>query len=214
MDEFSRARKRMLEQQIIARGIQNVGVLDAMSRVLRHCFIPSEDLAWAYGDGPLPIGHDQTISQPYIVALMTEMLQVEPGDRVLEIGSGSGYQAAVLAELTEDVHTVEVIPVIALQAEMNLANLGYTHVHVHVGDGSAGWPAAAPYDRILVAAAAPEVPRPLLDQLFEGGKLVIPVGDRSMQRLELWQRTGKDFSRQIGAEVCFVLLRGQYGWKD
>ena len=213
-DEFAGLRRRMLEEQIIARGIRDKGVLGAMERVIRHCFISSDDLDWAYGDRPLPIGHDQTISQPYIVALMTEMLQVHPDHRVLEIGSGSGYQAAVLRELAGEVHTVELIPALARRAETNLAHLGYTDIRVHAGDGSLGWPAAAPYDRILVAAAAPEVPAPLLDQLADGGKLVIPVGDRSLQRLELWHRNGQDFDQQVGVEVCFVLLRGRYGWKN
>ncbi len=164
-DEFALARSRMVEDQIIARGVRAPRVLAAMGSVPRHIFIPSDDLAYAYLDGPLPIGHGQTISQPYIVALMTELLEVEPSDRVLEVGTGSGYQAAVLGELAAEVHTVEVIPELALQAEKNLSGLGYTHVHVHTGDGSPGWPGAAPYNRILVAAAAPEVPQALLDQL-------------------------------------------------
>ena len=212
-DEFALMRNRMVEEQIAARGIRDPRVLSVMGAVLRHCFIPPDDLAWAYADGPLPIGHGQTISQPYIVALMTELLEVEPTDRVLEIGGGCGYQAAVLGELAEVVHTVEVIPELAWQAEKTLAGLGYTHVHVHIGDGSPGWPEAAPYNRILVAAAAPQVPQPLLDQLAEDGKLVIPVGNRSGQHLEVWKRTGKEFDRSVTLEVCFVPLRGQFGWK-
>jgi protein-L-isoaspartate(D-aspartate) O-methyltransferase len=204
----------MLDDQILARGVRDERVLDAMGRVMRHCFIPKDDLAWAYGDGPLPIGHGQTISQPYIVALMTEMLEVKSHHIVLEIGSGSGYQAAILAELANEVHTVEFIPALAQRARENLSNLGYTQVHVHTGDGSKGWPENAPYERILVAAAAPEVPYPLLDQLADGGRLVIPVGDRTYQRLELWRRDRDDFERQVGVEVCFVLLRGSYGWKE
>ena len=211
-EEYALMRKRMVEEQIAARGICNPRVLAVMGSVLRHCFIPPDDLAWAYADGPLPIGYGQTISQPYIVALMTELLEPEPTDRVLEVGAGCGYQAAVLGELAEDVHTVEVIPELATQAEKTLTGLGYTHVHVHTGDGSLGWPEAAPYNRILVAAAAPEVPQPLLDQLSEGGQLVIPVGSWSVQHLEVWKRTGKEFNRRVTLEVCFVPLRGQFGW--
>ncbi len=212
-EEFTQARKRMVEEQIIARGIHEPRVLAAMRTVPRHCFIPPEDLAWAYSDGPLPIGYEQTISQPYIVALMTELLELEPADRVLEVGCGSGYQAAVLGELATEVHTIEVIPELAIQAEKTLAGLGYTTIHVHTGDGSGGWPEAAPYNRILVAAAAPEVPQRLFDQLAEGGQLVIPVGSRSVQQLEVWKRAGKEFSHQKNVEVCFVPLRGRFGWK-
>ena len=184
-----------------------------MRSVPRHCFIPPEDLAWAYSDGPLPIGFGQTISQPYIVALMTELLELEQADRVLEVGCGSGYQAAVLGELAAEVHTIEVIPELAQQAEKTLAVQGYTTIHVHTGDGSAGWPEAAPYNKILVAAAAPEAPQRLLDQLAEGGQMVIPVGGRSVQQLEVWRRTGQEFSHKKNVEVCFVPLRGRFGWK-
>jgi protein-L-isoaspartate(D-aspartate) O-methyltransferase len=212
-DEYTQARKRMVEEQMIARGIHDPRVLAVMGSVPRHCFIPLEDLPWAYSDRPLPIGHAQTISQPFIVALMTELLELNPNDRVLEVGTGSGYQAAVLGELAAEVHSVEVIPELALQAEKTLAGLGYSHVNVHTGDGSSGWPEAAPYNRILVAAAAPDVPQALIDQLEEGGELVIPVGDRSVQQLEVWRRIGLKFIRQVSLQVCFVPLRGQFGWK-
>jgi len=211
-DEYFLARKRMVEEQIIGRGIHDQRVLAVMGSVPRHCFIPPDDLPWAYADGPLPIGHGQTISQPYIVALMTELLELEPADRVLEVGCGSGYQAAVLGELAAEVHTIEVIPELARQAEKILAGLGYTHIHVHTGDGSAGWLEAAPYNRILVAAAAPEVPQIILDQLAEGGLMVVPVGSRSIQQLEVWRRKGQEFSQQKNVEVCFVPLRGRFGW--
>jgi protein-L-isoaspartate(D-aspartate) O-methyltransferase len=211
-EEHALARKRMVEEQIIARGIREPRVLAAMHAVPRHRFVPPDDLAWAYADGPLPIGYGQTISQPYIVALMTEMLEVKPDDRILEIGTGSGYQAAVLAELADEVHTVEVIPELSAQAEKTLVELGYSNIHVHTGDGSPGWPESAPYNKILVAAAAPEAPQPLLDQLAEGGQMVIPVGSRAVQQLEVWKRTGKRFSRRIKLAVCFVPLRGKYGW--
>ena len=211
-EEYAIARKRMVETQISARGIREPQVLAAMGSVPRHCFVPADDLAWAYADGPLPIGYGQTISQPYIVALMTELLEVESDDRVLEIGTGSGYQAAVLAELADEVHTVEVIPELSVQAEKTLVELGYSNIHVHTGDGSPGWPESAPYNKILVAAAAPEVPQPLLDQLVDGGQLVIPVGSRGVQQLEVWKRNGKKFTRRIKLAVCFVPLRGRYGW--
>jgi protein-L-isoaspartate(D-aspartate) O-methyltransferase len=211
-DGYTLARKRMVEEQIAARGIRAPSVLAAMGSVLRQCFIPPDELAWAYDDGPLPIGYGQTISQPYIVALMTELLKLEPTDRVLEVGSGSGYQAAVLGELAAEVHTVEVIPELARQAEKTLAGLGYIHIHVHAGDGSLGWPEAGPYNKILVAAAAPEVPQPLFDQLAEGGCLVIPVGSRSVQKLEVWKQIGRELSRQVNLEVRFVPMRGKYGW--
>jgi protein-L-isoaspartate(D-aspartate) O-methyltransferase len=212
-DEFTLARKRMVEEQIIPRGIHDPRVLAVMGSVPRHCFIPLDDLPWAYSDGPLPINHGQTISQPYIVALMTELLELEPKDCVLEVGTGSGYQAAVLGELAAEVHTVEVIPELARQAEKTLTELGYTQVHVHIGDGSVGWAEAAPYNKILVAAAAPEVPHALLEQLSEGGQLVIPVGSRSIQQLEVWKRNVKEFNHQASLQVCFVPLRGQFGWK-
>ena len=212
-DEYTRMRERMVAEQIATRGIRDVHILTAMGSVLRHRFIPSDDLAWAYADGPLPIGYGQTISQPYIVALMTELLELEPVDRVLEVGGGCGYQAAVLGELVAEVHSIEVIPELAWQAEKTLAGLGYTNIHVHTGDGSLGWPEAAPYNRILVAAAAPEVPQPLIDQLAEDGQMVIPVGSRSVQHLEIWKRTGEEVNCIINLEVCFVPLRGQFGWK-
>ena len=214
IDEYALMRERMVTEQLVARGLRSPRILAAMGTVLRHCFIPPDDLAWAYADGPLPIGYGQTISQPYIVALMTELLELSPTDRVLEVGGGCGYQAAVLGELATEVHTVEVIPELAYQAEKTLAGLGYTQVHAHTGDGSAGWPQAAPYNRILVAAAAPHVPQPLLDQLVEDGRLVIPVGNLTVQQLEIWERTRKVFKHRASLEVCFVPLRGQYGWKE
>ena len=212
-DEFRIARKRMVEEQIAARGVLNPRLLAVMESVPRHLFVPADDLPWAYADGPMPIGHGQTISQPYIVALMTELLQVESTDRILEVGTGSGYQAAVLGQMATEVHTVEVIPELATQAARTLTDLGYANVHVHAGDGSLGWSQAAPYDGILVAAAAPSAPQPLLDQLAEGGRLVIPVGSRGFQQLEVWKRAGQEFERQVNLAVAFVPLRGEHGWK-
>jgi protein-L-isoaspartate(D-aspartate) O-methyltransferase len=212
-DKFTHLRELMLTEQIIARGVRNERVLAAMGCVPRHCFVPSDELQWAYADGPLPIGHWQTISQPFIVALMTELLELEPTDRVLEVGTGSGYQAAVLGQLAAEVHTVELIPDLAAQAQKNLADLGYTRIHVHTADGSLGWPEAAPYDGILVAAAAPSAPQPLLDQLVEGGRLIVPVGGSGFQQLEVWKRTGMEFDRDVRLPVAFVPLHGKFGWK-
>jgi len=212
-DEFQIVRKRMVEEQIAARGVLDPRLLAVMGSLPRHLFVPADDLAWAYADGPLPIGHGQTISQPYIVALMTELLQVESTDRVLEVGTGSGYQAAVLGQLAAEVHTVEMIPELAAQAARVLTDLGYINVYVHLGDGSLGWLEDAPYAGILVAAAAPSAPQPLLDQLADGGRLVVPVGSRGLQHLEVWNRTGNKFKRQDNLGVAFVPLRGEFGWK-
>jgi protein-L-isoaspartate(D-aspartate) O-methyltransferase len=210
--EFLEARSRMVREQIAARGVRDPRLLAVMESVPRHCFIPSGDLAWAYADGPLPIGHGQTISQPYIVALMTALLELEAADCVLEVGTGSGYQAAVLAKMAAEVHTVELIPDLAVLASRTLADLGYANVHVHPGDGSLGWPPAAPFDGILVAAAAPSAPQPLLDQLADGGRLVLPVGGRGYQTLEVWDRDGTKFSHTKSISVAFVPLRGAHGW--
>lgn len=212
-DEYALARQRMVREQIQGRGIHTPRLLAAFEAVPRHLFVPPEELAWAYADGPLPIGEGQTISQPYIVALMTDLLDLQPTDRVLEVGTGSGYQAAILGQLAAEVHTVEILPALARQAAERLARLGYTNVHVHVGDGSLGWPEAAPYDAILVAAAGPEIPPPLLEQLAEGGRLVAPVGGRFSQVLEIVERRGDEFIRRRDIPVAFVPLRGKHGWK-
>jgi protein-L-isoaspartate(D-aspartate) O-methyltransferase len=184
-----------------------------MGSVPRHRFVPPDELAWAYADGPLPIGHSQTISQPFIVALMTELLELTSTARVLEVGTGSGYQAAVLGELALEVHSVELIPELAHKAKAILNSLGYTRVHVHLGDGSLGWKEAAPYDGIIVTAASPQVPPPLLEQLAEGGRLVIPVGGRGSQVLEVVRRAGTKFVHERNIPVAFVPLRGEHGWK-
>jgi protein-L-isoaspartate(D-aspartate) O-methyltransferase len=212
-DEFTQSRRKMVEQQIRARGIRNPAVLAAMQAVPRHRFLAADELAWAYSDGPLPIGHWQTISQPYIVALMTELLELAPTDRVLEVGTGCGYQAAVLAELAAEVHSIELLPDLAEQARGTLVKLGYTGVRVHTGDGSCGYAEAAPYDAILVAAAAPAAPPPLLDQLALGGRLVLPVGPSGFQHLEVWRRTDEGCVHTDLLEVSFVPLHGKHGWK-
>jgi protein-L-isoaspartate(D-aspartate) O-methyltransferase len=169
-------RQEMVEQQIRQRGVTNARVLDAMRSVPRERFVPKEIARQAYDDGPLPIGFGQTISQPYIVAYMTEALDVAPSHKVLEVGTGSGYQAAVLGELVRDVYTIEIVPELARRAEETLRAMKRTNIHVRAGDGYAGWPEQAPFDRIMVTAAPEELPRPLLDQLAPGGRIVVPVG--------------------------------------
>ena len=175
--------------------------------------MPQEYRYAAYDDSPLPIGFSQTISQPYIVALMTDLLGLKGDERVLEIGTGSGYQAAILGKVAGEVHTVEFVPELATRADKILKELGLDNVHVHIGDGSLGWPDNAPYAGILVAAAAPQVPKALLEQLDNGGHLVLPVGGRGMQNLEVWERKGEDFNSKIETAVAFVPLRGARGWR-
>jgi protein-L-isoaspartate(D-aspartate) O-methyltransferase len=212
-DELLNERKRMVSEQIAARGVKDRRVLSAMECIPRHLFISPDDIPWAYSDAPLPIGHGQTISQPYMVALMTELLELEGGERLLEVGTGSGYQAAVLGEIAAEVHTLELIPELAEVAGQRLAGMGYLNVFVHAGDGSLGWPAAAPYQGILVAAAAPCAPQPLLDQLSDGGRLVVPVGNHGFQKLEVWVKEGRAFRHTDNLSVAFVPLRGEHGWK-
>jgi protein-L-isoaspartate(D-aspartate) O-methyltransferase len=168
----------------------------------------------AYDDSPLPIGSGQTISQPYIVALMTSLVALQGDEIVLEIGTGSGYQAAVLACLAKTVHTIERHAALAGWAGSTLEDLAYKNVFVHLGDGSLGWPDAAPYQAIIVTAAAPRPPQPLLDQLDEGGRLVIPVGERRLQDLQVWQREGEHFTWETIIPVAFVPMRGEHGWKE
>jgi protein-L-isoaspartate(D-aspartate) O-methyltransferase len=204
----------MVELQITVRGIRDPAVLAAMRTVPRERFV-DEDLAHrAYEDGPLPIGEGQTISQPYIVAVMTEALRLRQQDKVLEIGTGSGYAAAVLAEIAAEVYTVERIERLATSARRRLRELGYANVQVRHGDGTLGWPEHAPYDAIVVTAGGPDIPRSLLQQLAVGGRLVMPVGSTSRsQRLVRVVRTGEDTDdRQVLEDVCFVPLIGIQGW--
>jgi protein-L-isoaspartate(D-aspartate) O-methyltransferase len=212
-EEYSQERKRMVVEQIASRGLRDPRLLAVMEAVPRHRFVPLDHLNWAYADGPLPIGFGQTISQPYIVAFMTDALHLTGSERVLEVGTGSGYQAAILGQMAAEVHTVEFIPELAAQAERVLQELGFTNVHVHSGDGSLGWPEAAPYASILVAAAAPRLPQPLMDQLAEGGRIILPVGSRGFQQLEIWERRGKKFKHEASIPVAFVPLRGEHGWR-
>jgi len=178
-EHYARERKRMVEQQIMARGVKNKKVLDAMESVRRHLFVPKEYRMYSYYDQPLPIGWRQTISQPYIVALMTEMLDVDNDDIVLEIGTGSGYQAAVLSTIVKELYTIEIIEALGLRAEGKLKDLGYDNVIVKISDGSLGWPDKGPFDAIIVTAAAEEIPDPLIKQLKPGGRMVIPVNNSS-----------------------------------
>jgi protein-L-isoaspartate(D-aspartate) O-methyltransferase len=213
-EAYLHQREEMVRRQIEQRGVRDPRLLEVMRRVPRHRFVPARYHAQAYQDGPLPIGLGQTISQPYIVAVMTDMLELSGGESVLEIGTGSGYQAAVLGELARAVHTVERHPLLAQTASDTLRDLGFANVFVHTGDGSLGWPPGAPYQAILVTAAAPRIPQPLVDQMEDGGTLVIPVGDRSGQDLERWRKTAGRILRESFFPVAFVPLRGQFGWGD
>jgi protein-L-isoaspartate(D-aspartate) O-methyltransferase len=209
----STKRKQMVAEQIFHRGLHDPEILAAMEKVPREKFVQIDDLAWAFADGPLPIGQGQTISQPYIVALMTHLLHLKPDHRVLEIGTGSGYQAAVLGELVAEVHTIELIPELFRRAELLLQTLGYQNIHVHLGDGTMGWADNSPYDGIIVTAAAPHVPPPLLEQLAEGGRLIIPVGAHGFQILEVHLRSEARITVEQNIPVAFVPLRGEHGWK-
>ncbi|HJZ47349.1 MAG TPA: protein-L-isoaspartate(D-aspartate) O-methyltransferase [Roseiflexaceae bacterium] len=206
-------RNAMVRAQLEQRGITDSRVLNAMATVPRHLFVPPEARAHAYGDRALPISDGQTISQPYIVALMAQALSLQPGDRVLEVGAGSGYAAAVMSRLAGEVYTIERWPALAEAAERRLHDLGYTNVHVFQGDGTAGLPAYAPYDAIAVPAAAPWVPRPLREQLGEGGRLVIPIGGRREQLLLRLTRTNHRTHTERLGEVRFVPLIGEHAWE-
>jgi len=211
---YAAERQRMVEEQLKGRDIRNPRVLSAMLKIPRHRFVPEEYRHLAYADCPLPIGQNQTISQPYIVALMTQMLDLQGSEKVLEIGTGSGYQAAILAVLAREVHTIERHRQLAEQARKVLEELNLRKGHVHVGDGSQGWPASAPYDAIIATAAAPRVPPPLLEQLADGGRLVLPVGTRGGQFLEIWSRRGDRYESELGVPVAFVPLLGEHGWEE
>jgi protein-L-isoaspartate(D-aspartate) O-methyltransferase len=212
--EFLSARLAMIESQLRRRGITDKSVLDAMATVPRHEFVPADLRGRAYEDAPLPIGEGQTISQPYIVAAMTAALRLTGLERVLEIGTGCGYQAAILSLLAKQVFTVECRAALATSAAHRLARLGYANVHVHCGDGTLGLPEVAPFDAILVAAAAPSVPPPFQLQLSEGGRLILPVGDAELQELLFIERRAGAFHTRALEGCRFVPLVGCHGWKD
>jgi protein-L-isoaspartate(D-aspartate) O-methyltransferase len=203
--DFARLRDQMVKRQIIARGVKNPGVIKAMEKVKRHLFVPGRYRAYSYDDRPLPIGEGQTISQPYIVAFMTEALDLKPKDRVLEIGTGSGYQAAILAELVNEVYTIEIIGNLAKRARQTLEKQGYQNIHVKTGDGYKGWPDKAPFDAIIVTCAPEKIPRPLVRQLKEGGRMIIPVGRAgSIQRLVKLTKKGGKIKKHEEMFVRFV----------
>lgn len=209
-DSYQTVRANMVEEHLIARDIDDQTVLDVMGKVPRHLFVPENVKDKAYGDHPLPIGHGQTISQPYIVALMTQTLQLNEDDKVLEIGTGSGYQAAVLAEIVNQVHTIEIVEPLALAAEERLQALGYDNVNVKHADGYYGWEEYAPFDAIIVTAAANHVPPPLLNQLVEGGRLIIPLGDTlRFQTLTIITKEGEDLDTRFITGVRFVPMTGK-----
>lgn len=214
MQTYPRAdeRLRMVEHQIAARGLDDQRVLSAMKEVPRHLFVPPPYDRSAYEDCPLPIGSGQTISQPYIVALMTELLTLQPTDSVLEIGTGCGYQAAILAALVQQVTTIERIPEVARLAKTNLAAVGSKNIEVIVGDGTLGYPQNAPYNGIIITAATPSVPRPLIEQFGEGGRLVAPVGGHDIQELIRIRKTRGAIDEDHHGGVRFVPLIGECGW--
>jgi protein-L-isoaspartate(D-aspartate) O-methyltransferase len=201
-------RHQMVEEQIRDRGVRQPEVLRAMEAVPRHLFVPSDRRDESYGDSPLPIGWGQTISQPYIVALMTELLELQRGEKVLEIGTGSGYHAAVLSRVAGEVYSIEILPELGRQAQSTLGGLGYRNVHVRIGDGYKGWPEQAPFDAIILTAAPPEIPQPLLDQLKVGGRMVVPVGS-FVQDLLLITKTSRGIEKRTVAPVRFVPMTGE-----
>jgi protein-L-isoaspartate(D-aspartate) O-methyltransferase len=213
MEEYQGIRDLMVSSQLISRGIKDENVLRAMRKVPRHLFMPESVRYSAYDDMAMAIGEDQTISQPYMVAVMTELLELTGSEKVLEIGTGSGYQAAILAELSAEVYTIERIEPLATRAREMLRALGYGNIHVVVGDGTEGLEGQAPFDRIIVTAAAPAVPQPLVDQLKEGGILVAPVGERYSQILHKGRKVNGRLMEEFSTPCAFVPLIGEHGWK-
>lgn len=214
MKDFEADRRRMVNEQIRARGITDERILSAFGKVPRHLFVDEKERDNAYSDHPLPIGYDQTISQPYMVATMTSHLSLTGKERVLEIGTGSGYQAAILSLLTCEVYTVEKIEPLAEKASSILKELGITNVHIKIGDGSLGLPKDAPFDRIIVTAGSPDIPPPLVEQLDEGGIIVIPTGTRYTQELIVARKEGDKLIKKRKGGCIFVPLIGRYGWAE
>jgi protein-L-isoaspartate(D-aspartate) O-methyltransferase len=206
--DFRAMREKMVETQIQARGVKDPRVLSAMLKVERHLFVPKEIQPSAYEDRPLPIGEGQTISQPYIVAFMTELLELKGTEKVLEIGTGSGYQAAILGELAREVYTIEIVEPLGLSAQRLLRELGYRNIHVKVGDGYLGWPQAAPFDAIIVTCAPDHIPNPLIEQLKEGGRMAVPVGGYSQALKKIVKRSGK-IEATDALPVIFVPMTGE-----
>ena len=209
VSDFAAQRQQMVQRQLMTRGINDARVLTAMAKAPREEFVPLGTRAASYEDGPLPIGYGQTISQPYIVAFMTEQLRPKPSDRVLEIGTGSGYQAAILAKLVSDVYSIEIVEPLAKNAEAILQRLGYKNVHLKIGDGYKGWPDAAPFDAIIVTCAPDKVPQPLIDQLKDGGRMVIPVGDIFAQQLYLLEKKNGQLKQSATLPVRFVPMSSE-----
>lgn len=212
--DYALLRNRMVQEQLIPRGIKNQKVLDAFYKVERHKFVPPELLGSAYGDYPLAIGDGQTISQPYIVAVMTEYLDLTGKERVLEIGTGSGYQTAILAQLCRQVYSIERITNLAQKAKDLLGDLGYSNIEITIGDGTLGWPQAAPFDRIIITAATNRIPGPLIEQLKEGGKLIAPLGETFSQTLTLAEKQKDKVNLREICDCVFVPLVGKYGSQD
>src|SRR2546423_6192721 len=212
--EFAAERQKMVQEQLKPRSINDERVLAALAKVPREAFVPENMRAQSYADSALPIGHDQTISQPFIVAYMTEQLRLQPTDRVLEIGTGSGYQAAVLAELAKDVYTIEIIEPLAKDASARLARLGHANAHVKAGDGFQGWPEVAPFDAIIVTCAPDKVPQPLKDQLKEGGRMIVPVGNGMDQQLFLLEKRDGQVAERAILPVRFVQMSGEAAAKQ
>jgi len=206
---FAAQRQHMVQHQLVTRGINDARVLAAMAKVPREEFVTPESRIASYEDGPLPIGYGQTISQPYIVAFMTEQLRPKPSDRVLEVGTGSGYQAAILAELVADVYSIEIVEPLAKNAEATLQRLGYKNVHLKIGDGYKGWLETAPFDAIIVTCAPDKVPQQLVDQLKDGGRMVIPVGDRFAQQLYLLENKNGQLKQSATLPVRFVPMTSE-----
>lgn len=212
-EDYKRLRENMIESHIKSRAIADEGILKAMEKIPRHLFVSEGQRSYAYEDFPLPIGEEQTISQPYMVALMTEALQLKGNEKVLEVGTGSGYQSAILSKLSKEVYTTEKIESLALKAERLFEELGYENIKVKVCDGTQGWAEHSPYDGIIVTAGAPQIPEPLIEQLAKNGRIVIPVGESFSQDLVVGEKIKGKLIKKIICGCVFVPLIGKYGWK-